>query len=230
MHNDVVEKSERKLEELCRDPSLSKYLDPSLRIPKPYVGKGSIKLIVLGQDPTVKDAIARKSINMVLNLDKKKSVWNYLVKICRGIGIDMSENVYATNLFKNFFSLPPTQIEEIDIFATFLPHWLPILKEELAQYPNLPIITLGEPVLQTILNPGMPTRLREYWGYTTEWKNGKLEPFQFIQPAENILGRTVFPFPHQPSIRKEFYKQRMDAYIAFMKKLTFPILFKDTSN
>jgi hypothetical protein len=223
MNNDIMEKSERRFEELCQNESLSKYLDPSLRIPKPYVGKGLIRLIVLGQDPTVKNAASRKSIKTVLNLDTNGSVRGYLSDVCQKLGIDLLKNVYATNIFKNFFIQPPTQIKEINIFKTFLPYWLPLLQQELALYPNVPVITLGEPVLQTILNQGMPTRLREYWGYTTEWKKGKLEPFRFIKPAENILGRTVFPFPHQPSLRKEFYKLRMDDYIAFMRKSAFSI-------
>ncbi len=71
--------------------------------------------------------------------------------------------------------------------------------------------------MQTLVKPCVPNLVREYWGYITEWKEGKLEPFQFIKPVENIFKRTVFPFPHQPSIRKEFYKHRMIDYIAFMQ-------------
>lgn len=222
MNSDIIEKAERKFEELCQDKNLSKYLDSQYPIPKPYIGKGPIRLIVLGQDPTVKDATARKSINMVLNLDKKKSVWNYLVKICRGIGISLGENVYATNLFKNFFSSPPTQIEEIDIFTTFLSYWLPLLEEELTQFPHLPVITLGQPVMQTLVNPGVPNLLKIYWGYTTEWKQGKLDPFQFIKSVDNVLGHTIFPFPHLPAINIGFYAQRKPDYIAFMKGAAFP--------
>lgn len=217
MKIEVVEKAERKLEELCREPILSKYLDPKLRIPKPYIGKGSIKLIVLGQDPTTKDQVARKNVKVVLNLDKKKSVWNYLQKICWGLGIDMNENVYATNLFKNFFTMPPTQIKAINIFSAFLSHWQPLLEEEIMQFPDVPVITLGEPVMQTLLQPNGMHRVREYWGYTPEWQIGRLDSFNYIRPENNILNRTLFPFPHQPSLRKKFYQLRMHDYIAFVK-------------
>ncbi|MCX6078805.1 MAG: hypothetical protein NTW32_04655 [Chloroflexi bacterium] len=128
------------------------------------MGSGSIKLIVLGQDPTVKNEASRKSIKTVLNLDKNGSARAYLSGVSQKLGIDLKQHVYATNLFKNFFVQPPTQIKQIDIFQTFLPAWLPYLKDELAQYPDIPVITLGEPVLQTILMPGLPDRLREYWG------------------------------------------------------------------
>ena len=220
MNNDIIEKADRKFEELCRDTNLSKYIDAKFRIPKPYIGKGPIKLIILGQDPTVKNAASRQSIKTVLNLDRRGSVLVYLSDVCQKLGIVLGQNVYATNLFKNFFILPPTQIKETNIFQTFLPAWLPLLQEELAQFPDIPVITLGQPVMQTIVKPGVPILVREYWGYTTEWKDGKLEPFQFIKPAENILRRMVFPFPHQPTIRKEFYRQRMGDYTAYMKSVS----------
>jgi len=216
-----MEKPEKVLEKILQDTSLSRYIDSTIHIPLHYCGKGPIRLFILGQDPTVKDPHARKMIRMVLNLDKKKSVWNNLVKICRGLGIIMDENVYATNLFKNYFIEPPTHIKDINIFSKFLPYWLPILKDELDLYPEIPIITLGEPVMQALVKPIVTNKIRKYWGYTPEWKLGKLEPLNFIRPEENLLGRKIYPFPHQPSLRKLFYQNRMDDYIAFLKTTSF---------
>jgi len=65
--------------------------------------------------------------------------------------------------------------------------------------------------------------LREYWGYKPEWKNGKMESFKYVKPDDNLLGRILFPFPHQPTLRKGFYKMRMDDYIAFAKDTAFSI-------
>ncbi len=223
MNSEIMEKAESIFEALCQNESLSKYIDPQFRIPKPYLGKGFIKLIVLGQDPTVKNAASRQSIKTVLNLDKRGSVLVYLSGVCQKLGIVLNENVYATNLFKNFFIQPPTQIKDIDIFQAFLPNWLPLLHEELAQFPDIPVMTLGQPVMQTLIKLGVPVLVRDYWGYTPEWKQGKQEPFHFIKPTQNLLCRTIFPFPHQPSIRKEFYKHRMGDYITFMKAAAFPV-------
>ena len=75
--------------------------------------------------------------------------------------------------------------------------------------------------MQTLVKPGVPNLVRDYWGNTPEWKKGNLNPFHFINPENNILERTVFPYPHQPALRKEFYKQRMDDYIAFTKSVSF---------
>ena len=215
----VSEEIKNIFEDLKRSEKLAKYVDASLQIPQPFIGAGPIKLIVLGQDPTVKNEASRKSIKTVLNLDTNGSVRAYLSGVCSKLGIDLKQHLYATNLFKNFFVQPPTQIKEIDIFQTLLPIWLPLLKEELAQYPDVPVITLGEPVLQTILKPGMPERLREYWGYTVQWKTGQIQPLQYLKPEDNLLGRNIFPFPHQPSLRKQFYKEQMYEYITFMKTM-----------
>jgi len=125
--------------------------------------------------------------------------------------------VYATNLFKNFFIDPPTQIKEINIFLTFLPYWLPLLKDELAHYPKAPVISLGEPLLQTIVSGNVSAKVRDYWGYTKEWKAGKIGPFKHLLAEDNNLGRIIFPYPHQPSIRKQFYRENLTQYTKYMK-------------
>lgn len=217
----IVEEARFVLATLQCNSTLSKYIDFSNPIPQPFQGTGDIKLIVLGQDPTVKDAKARAKIKTVLNLDKNGSVRAYLSGVSQKLGIDLQQNVYATNVYKNFFITPPTQIEDIDIFQTFLPAWLPILKNELAQYEGVPVVTLGEPILKALLMGDAPRRLREYWGYTPEWKTGNFGSLSHIKLGENLLDRTIYPFPHQPSLRKQFYKNRMDDYIAYLKEKEF---------
>jgi hypothetical protein len=219
--NNIQEKANQVLEQLRRDKRLGPYVDQSLPIPKPYCGVGKIRLIVLGQDPTVKDAQARQAIKTVLNLDINRSVRTYLASVCQGLGIDISQNVYATNLYKNFFVRPPTEIAEIDIFHEFLGMWLPVLKEELDQFQNAPVLTLGQPLLGVLVNQGIPNQVRHYWGYTPEWRNGHFLPLQYVKPQDNRLGRPTFPFPHQPSLRKQFYKARMGDYTLFVKATAF---------
>ena len=200
---------------------LAQYVDASLELPQPYRGKGRIKLIVLGQDPTVKDVQARRNIHTVLNLDKKRSVTAYLSAVCAGLGIRLAENVYATNFYKNFFIAPPTQIRDIDVFKEYSPAWLPVLLEELAEFPDLPVIALGEPILPSLVLGSELPRVKHFWGYVPEWKTQKILPFGHLEPAENKLGRAIFPFPQQPTLRKEFYTAIMDKYIAYVKAQAF---------
>jgi hypothetical protein len=203
---------------LLQDSRLNAYIDHSIDIPQVYRGKGNIRLIVLGQDPTVKNAISRKKITTMLNLDKSGSLTNYLKKVCDYLDVDLSGEVYATNLFKNFFVQSPTTIKEIDIFQEFLPHWLPVLLDELSVYPKVPVLSLGEPLLSTLVLDKIQGKVRNYWGYTPLWKTGIENLFNVLHPDENVLGRIIFPFPHQPSWqRKKFYSDRLERYSNFIK-------------
>lgn len=222
MCNEIQERATRIFEQLKQDKKLSQYVDGTLHIPKPYHGTGEIKLIVLGQDPTVKNPVSRKRIKTVLNLDKNRSVKAYLSRVCSVLGISVKENAYATNLYKNFFVHPPTQIFDVNIFLEFIGAWLPLLKDELALFGQVPIITLGEPILAPLLRIGVPAKVRHYWGYTPDWKSGKSYPFQHVKPQDNKLGRVIFPFPHQPSIRTQFYRTKLDDYTLYMKSMVFP--------
>lgn len=199
------------------DTDLAGFVDATLDPPGVFRGSGPIRLIILGQDPTVKNPRGRARVKTVLNLDKQGSLRTYLVQVCEGLGLDLDKHVYATNYLKNFFVEPPTRIEETDILELFGPIWRPILEEELGLFPGVPVITLGQPLLAALVYESASPLVRDYWGYTPDWKSGETGPFRCLESKENRLGHLVFPFPHQPSIRKRFYKSRLDDYLAFAR-------------
>ncbi len=208
-------------QELLANPHLRQFVDSSLEIPKTFpeiFSTEEIRIIILGQDPTVKNQKSRAKITTVLNLDRAGSLHKYLDGICKGLEIDLDKNVYATNCLKNFFIKPPTQIKEDDVVEKFARIWLPLLREELAQFDNVPIITLGQPVLSIIIRENASKYVRDYWGYNDDWKTGKTLPFRYIKSDDNVLNRVIFPFPHQPSINKKFYCARLKDYVAFVKQ------------
>ena len=82
MDYDVTQESERVLHRLRADPQLNKFIDQALGLPRVFRGTGQIRLIVLGQDPTVKNVASRGNIHQVLNLDKRGSLKVYLTQIC----------------------------------------------------------------------------------------------------------------------------------------------------
>jgi hypothetical protein len=223
MQSGIYKKAELLLEKLTSDPKLSRYVDKKRPIPKVFQGSGEIKLVFLGQDPTVKDIASRDKIKTVLNLDKSENLRNYLNRICTRLGLNLDENAYATNYFKNFFIKPPTQIKDIDIFKEFSPGWLHILVDELNHFPGVPIITLGEPLHQLLVNYGVSPKVRDYWGYTPNWKQGETGELKMLKPEQNILNRLIFPFPHQPSLMKKIYKDRLERYIDFVKAECFSL-------
>lgn len=179
----------------------------------PYQGNSDIKLVIIGQDPTIRNEEQRKNITCTLNLDKAGSLTRYVEQICEGLGISI-KNVYATNIFKYFYSEPPAKT--FDVLKNHLEPNLRLLSKELSTFPNIPVITLGEPVLK-LLSFDEKVKVREYWGYNphTGTSNGK---FKLVSANENKLRRTLFPFCHQPSIRKQFYKDTFDKYINYVKR------------
>jgi hypothetical protein len=186
-------------------------IDDSLLIVLPFRISNQIKLIILGQDPTVKNSISRKTIKYTLNLDKSGSLKKYIGSICSKLGINY-ENIYASNVFKYFYSKPPQNT--MNILQNHLEPNLGLLIKELSEYPHLPILTLGLPVLQLLTNPD--SQVRDFWGYDTKTKK-RVKPFSFCAADSNKLKRNIFPFPHQPSLRKQHYTDNLDDYIKFMK-------------
>lgn len=179
-------------------------IDPTLSPVPPFRGSGDIKLIIIGQDPTIRNAQSRKTISCTLNLDKKGALRTYIETICTGLNITL-DNVYATNLFKYFYTVPPANTPQI--LVNHLQPNLELLKEELSQYSNCTIITLGEPVLQLFTDKTY--KIRNYWKY-------KDTSFRNISASDNILDRQIYPFPHQPSLRKSLYKTFLPDYLAYI--------------
>lgn len=217
MNLTIDQKAQEVLDSLASHSRLNHFVDFKLPIPQVYHGTDDIKLIILGQDPTVRNVKSRATITTVLNLNKPGSLYNYLSGICNRLGFDL-ENIYATNYLKNFFKCPPTRITEINIFKEFSSYWLPLLREELVQFPQVPIIALGEPLLSAIVCEEASPRVRDYWGYTSNWNSGEKNIYRYLKPDKNILGCIVFPFPHRPSIGKRFYAERFRDYTAFVKR------------
>jgi hypothetical protein len=57
-------------------------IDLVLKVIPPFKGASEIKLIVIGQDPTIRNVSSRKNITCTLNLDKNNSLKTYIGSIC----------------------------------------------------------------------------------------------------------------------------------------------------
>lgn len=181
-------------------------------IPPFFNSSASIKLVIIGQDPTIKRAERRKEIDCTLNLNKPGAIRKYVEHICFELGISIEE-VYATNLFKYFYTFPPART--LSILKSHLKPNLVLLEKELSAIPQCPIITLGEPVLKLLVNDN--AKVRDCWGYEKKTSMTN-EQFKFIHANDNKLNRILFPFCHQPSFsRIPFYKETLDQYIHFVK-------------
>lgn len=195
-------------------------IDLALPVIPVFNGTGVTKLIIIGQDPTVKNAMSRKKITCTLNLDKNNALTGYVKRICGIMGIEF-ENVYATNLFKYFYTYPPAATPEV--LKAHLQLNLELLKKELNTFDGIPVITFGEPVLQLLTSKA--SKVSKYWDYNARFgkTNGS---FKFAAAEDNKLQRIFFPFPHQPSIRKVFYTQTLHSYVDFLKNTDTQLLKK----
>ena len=123
------------------------HIDTDLAPVPPFKGNGRIKLVVIGQDPTITEVKERKKIKKTLKLDVPGPLRRYIERICAGLDITI-DNVYATNLFKYFYEKKPATTPKV--LAAHLESNLSLLKKELSEYSDCIIITLGEPVLQLL--------------------------------------------------------------------------------
>jgi uracil-DNA glycosylase len=204
-------------EVLARDPVIGKFVDRSLTPPSPFRGVGPIRLVVLGQDPTVKREGSRGAITTVLNLDRPGSLRRYLEQLCTALGLSLDADVYATNYANVFFRVPPASLKDPDILGVAKRHCLPHLLAELRPFSDVPILSLGEPLLRQIATGSAPCKVREYWGFDPRWKRGETRALAHLPAGQNTLTREVFPFPHQPSANKAFYSGRLARYLAYMR-------------
>ena len=210
------------LTSMLNDPVLARYLEPSLSPPAPFFGSGPVKLVILGQDPTVKSRKGRLEVQTVLNLDRPGSLRRYLKQLCEGLGLDINENVFATNYINVFFQDPPASIKELDLLGLAAEYWRPVLDGQLEPFREVPVLALGQPLLRQLVLPGASRAVRDYWGYQPGWKHRTQGAFTHLDPTVNRLKRPVFPFPHQPSSTKEFYASRRASYLAYMQETVFP--------
>ena len=128
--------------------------------------------------------------------DEKAKLTVFLISVCTALDITLKENVYATNLCKCFFTEPPRKVQSPKLIQETGPAWLDILRRELALFPDAAVISLGEPVLDVLLEVTARNRMKWFWGHHPRWKHIPHRPFQRVEPDQSTLGRRFYPFIH----------------------------------
>jgi uracil-DNA glycosylase len=221
--DDLMQRSGEVVSTLARDPVLQAHVNPNPPLPRPFYGSGDIRLVIVGQDPTVANENTRKKVTTALMLNGKGHLTRFLSEVWTALGLS-SENVYATNLCKNFFEKTPTQIEKtdgVDVIGLAAPHWLPVLRQELAWFPEALVITLGEPVVRSLVRPGFAQEVKSYWGYRQGWASKGFDPFCTATAEQTVIKRGFFPLVHLNTNRKsnsaKFYQARFKDCLAFLR-------------
>jgi uracil-DNA glycosylase len=214
----VLGGSEETLRRLKADAEIGKYVDDSMPIPPPFSGSGPVRLVILGQDPTVNLQESRRKVGAVLNLDRAGNLRVFGERICAELGLKLTEHVYATNICKNFWTSRPTTVSAVDLLAKSWPYWSPVLQEELAALPGATIISLGQPILRVLIRAEHYHDMKSFWGYDGRWRSGRVRPFGMVQASESTIQRAFFPVIHQPSLQQPFYAGRFKDYMAFIRE------------
>jgi hypothetical protein len=165
-----------------------------------------VKWIIIGQDPTVRNLKTRENIKTVLMLDQSGNLRSYISKILENMEINFDE-IYVTNLFKNFFKDPPA--DDPNILNRHFRYWIDLLRFEISNFPMADILTLGEPVINQLCSKSK--NVKEYWGYTGNSKSTKM--FDKSPAEDNYLNRSLYVLPHQTTyMQNSFYKKYFDDY------------------
>ena len=173
-----------------------------------------VKLIFIGQDPTVRNRKSREKIKTTLNLDKENSLKKYLKTVCDIMQVDIEKEIYATNLYKCFFNKPPA--DDQTILTRQFKIWMDLLINELSVLKNTFVVTLGEPLINQLIHTNSK-KVKDYWDYTGKTKSGK--NFKCNEPYENYLQRRIYPIAHQPTWnRNKFYKTYLNDYLEYIKQ------------
>ncbi len=201
---------------LSKDAVLQNDIDSSFDFILPFSKAektSEIRLIFIGQDPTIRNKKSREKITVTLNLDKENSLKTYLKKVCDILQIDIEKEVYATNLYKCFFKRPPA--DDQTILTRQFKIWMDLLINELAVFKNPFVITLGEPLINQLIHSNSK-KVKDYWDYIGNTKSGG--NFKYNEPYENYLQRRIYPIAHQPTwSRNKFYKTYLKDYLEFLK-------------
>jgi len=207
----VSARSAETLGRLKADTEIGKYVDDSTPIPPPFAGSGPIRLVVLGQDPTVNLQESRQAVTAVLNFDRPGNLHAFGKRICAELGLTLNEHVFATNICKNFWTERPTTVSTVDLLAKSWPYWSPVLQQELAAFPTATVITLGQPILRLLIRAEHYRDLRSFWGHDGG-------PLGMVPASESAIERGFFPVIHQPSLQQPFYAGRFNDYMAFVRE------------
>jgi uracil-DNA glycosylase len=218
----ILRRSAAVVSDLKASDVIGTYIDASLPVPRPFVGTGPIRLVVVGQDPTVEKLESRERVKTVLTLDQKDgNLYRFVERICTGLGLSLEQHLYATNVCKNFFTELPERVYEPDLIGISWLKWRALLAEELDRFPGATVVTLGKPILKVLVCQPLSQDLKHYWGHVEGWKTEGIGGFRYVDVEGSSLRRQFFPLPHITNTRTtELYRTHFDGYLTFIRANT----------
>jgi hypothetical protein len=156
--------------------------------PAPYEGKGKVKAIILGADPTHIVEGHPKTLDSVFGLDIDNSpYWRMMKKNIELLQSISMDEVYVQNICRNYFTQETTQNKEWLKIAR--DYWSGLLKKELDAKFNeeVPILATTEFILHAIKTAKGKLNANEIYTNCIT-----------IPSADNLLSREIIAFYRHP--------------------------------
>jgi hypothetical protein len=158
-------------------------------IPKAHEGRGEIKAIILGADPTQIVGDYPKKVEKVFGLENGETspYWRGINKNLRHLGLTL-DNVYIQNVCRNYFDRETSKNESWGEIAKS--YWIPLLKEELDSRFDLkvPILMTTQFILWAALeNPQFKTKARTLYN-----------EHKYVPEGNNLFKRILYAVYRHP--------------------------------
>lgn len=121
-------------------------------IPADYKGKGQVKAIILGADPTHIVDGKPVQITSVFNINEKNSpYWRGISRNLLNIRSLTEDNIYVQNVCRNYFKLETSKNKQWTEIARN--YWIPFLAEELNDmfHKEVPVLMTTEFILRAAI-------------------------------------------------------------------------------
>jgi len=155
-------------------------IDDYTPFPEPHHGKGEIKAILLGMDPSTKDKIR---FNTVFNLSgKDKRYFSSIQRNLDSIGLS-TNNLYVQNFCQNYFN--KTTYEQQNNWWRASAIWYYFLKKELdSKFSiDIPLLATSEMIFHRLMY--------SYKSNSYYYQHPEILP---VESSAITSGRMVFPF------------------------------------
>lgn len=141
-------------EEIKNYPDLATFCNTEItELPEAYIGKGEIKAVLLGADPTnngIKTDKGQKQLKTVFGIDEFNEFFRPQLSNLKQIGLTI-DNLYIQNVCRNYFTDETSKNKNWNKVAQL---WLRHLKEELDAFDSerkLPLLATSEVIVKALV-------------------------------------------------------------------------------
>lgn len=157
-------------------------------LPVPYVGKNKIKAILLGADPTnngIKTDKGLKALETVFGIESDYEKFFFGPQMINLNALKISkDDLFIQNVCRNYFVKQTGNNKKWNAVAEL---WIKYLKEEIDEYPDIPIMVTAEKIIKVLTKTTV--KARDLYDY----------PEKHLPIYSESLQREVYPLYRHPS-------------------------------